>query len=78
MFARAPGNPVSRQLKPSRKNSCIYECIDEERVTKAGEETIVESLRAARQETFYCGLTLPKHMKTIETQRLQSAGKNSS
>ena len=27
----APGKPLSRQLKSSRKNSCIYECIDEEK-----------------------------------------------
>ena len=34
-----------------------------ERVTKTGEETMVESLYPARQETFDCELTLQKHAK---------------
>ena len=37
----------------------------EKRVTKAGEETMVKSLYPARRETFYCGLALQKHEKTL-------------
>ena len=66
------GKPLSRQLKPSRKNSCINECIDEERerVTKTGEETMVESFYPAGRETFYCGL-LCKNMKNIAIHSFQ-------
>ena len=54
-----------------------------ERVTEAGEETMVESLYPARRETLYCGLTdllgeTCKNIENIGTQSLQSAGKNSS
>ena len=52
-------------------------CIDEEKVTETGEETMVESLYPARHETLYCGLTLQKHAKTLKY-RVQSPGKNSS
>ena len=48
---------------PKETATSMNASMKKERVTKAGEETMVESLRAARQETFYCGLTLPKHMK---------------
>ena len=66
MWPGAPGHPLSRQLKPSRKNSCICECIDEERKSNERiEETRVESWYPARRETLYCGLTL-QNMKTLK------------
>ena len=49
-----------------------------ERVTKAGEETMVKALYPARRETFTADLHCKNMKKNIEIQSLQSAGKNSS
>ena len=46
-----------------------------ERVIKASEETMVESLYLARQETFYCGLILQKHAKTMKYRACNQPGR---
>ena len=76
---RVGKSTISRQLKPSRKNSRIYECIDEERESNRsrwgdnGRIFIPGAPGNLLLRTYSA-----KTCKNIEIQSLQSAGKNSS
>ena len=70
-----PRDPAGREIHyldswnlPERTAASRNAPMKKERVTKAGEEKMVESFYPARREIFYCELTLQKHAKHWNTE----------